>query len=251
MTNRLPSFLGLALLGLSLPFAAAAQTTAPAPADTARFYRHHLGLTASPVLNGFFRNNRSLPLGLLYKRQLTPRKAWRFGVVGDQQYEERYAPFPKTNNAYATLRYRVEAAVGLEVQKWLARRWMSFAGADAGAGYSHYRYDKHTERFVTMNGADVVLAERGRSIDKAYSGFLRPFLGIRYHLLPYLYVSAESTLSVSYTLSKADFGSVVSRTDTGEVTNTSHGEYKERQFRTALLPVSRLGIHYVFGKANP
>ncbi|MCI1188558.1 hypothetical protein MON38_14100 [Hymenobacter sp. DH14] len=235
-----------ALLGL-LPVAAAAQTPAPALADTARAYKHQLGLTASPVLEGFFRNNRSLPLGLLYKRQAAPYRAWRYGAVFSQQYHERYDPQPKTNNAYATLRYYVEAAVGLEWQKPLTKRWVAFTGADLGAGYSHYRYDQDTERFVTMNGADVVLAEKGRSIDKAYSGFLRPFIGIRYHFLPYLYVSAETTLNLSYTYSSADFGSVVSRTDTGEILSIPHGEYKEQNFQNTLLPVSKLTVHYLFG----
>jgi len=36
---------------LCLPCAAVAQTTAT-PADTATIYKHHLGLTASPVLEG-------------------------------------------------------------------------------------------------------------------------------------------------------------------------------------------------------
>jgi len=186
-----------ALLGLCLPCAAVAQTTAT-PADTATTYKHHLGLTASPVLDGFFRNNRSLPLGLLYKRQVSPHRAWRHGVVFNQQYNERYDPQPKTNNAYATLRYSIEAAVGMEVQKPLTKHWVAFTGIDVGAGYSYYRCDQDEQRFVTMNGADVVLAEKGRSVDKYYAGFLRPFFGVRYHLLPYLYASAETTLSLSY-----------------------------------------------------
>ncbi|MBX0292673.1 hypothetical protein K3G63_19670 [Hymenobacter sp. HSC-4F20] len=41
---------------------ALAQAPTPVP-DLTTTYRHQLGLTASPVLDGFFRNNRSLPLG--------------------------------------------------------------------------------------------------------------------------------------------------------------------------------------------
>ena len=249
MTNWLLPFLGTALLGL--PLTATAQTTAPAPADTARFYRHHLGLTASPVLDGFFRNNRSLPLGLLYKRQVAPHRAWRYGVVFSQQYNERYDPQPKTNNAFATLRYSVQVAVGMEVQKPLAKHWIAFSGLDVGAGYSHYRYDQDNQRFVTMNGVDVVLAEKELTYDKTYSGFLRPFFGVRYHLLPYLYASAETTLEISYAFRFTDSRSVTSRTDTGEIIVTGYGKYKEQSFQTSVLPVSRLTLHYLFGKINP
>lgn len=238
-------FLRPALLAL-LPVAAAAQT--PAPPDTARTYKHALGLTASPVLDGFFRNNRSLPLGLLYKRQTSPHRAWRYGAVLNQQYNERYAPQPKTNNAYATLRYYVEAAVGLEVQKPLAKRWVAFAGADLGAGYSHYRYDQDTERFVTMNGVDVVLAEKSRTYDKTKYAFLRPLLGIRYNLLPNLYASAETTLSISYSLRETVTNGSTHRTDTGEEIERGMGSYKERFMHVNLLPVSRITVHYLFGR---
>jgi hypothetical protein len=234
-----------ALLVLGASFTTRAQT---APADTARYYRHHLGLTASPVLDGFFRNNRSLPLGLLYKRQAAPRRAWRFGAVFNQQYNERYDPFPKINNAYATLRYSAEATVGLEVQKWLTRRWVGFTGADVGAGYKHYRYDQDEQRFVTINGADVVLANESRTYDKTRFIFLRPLLGIRYNLLPYLYASAETTLNISYALREVEVNGTTYRTDTGEEIERGSGSYKERFMQVNLLPISRITIHCLFGR---
>ena len=40
------------LLSLALVGTTQAQPAAPVPADTARTYKHHLGLTASPVLKG-------------------------------------------------------------------------------------------------------------------------------------------------------------------------------------------------------
>lgn len=71
--------LPLLLAGLA---PALAQPAAPAPPDTARAFRHALGLTASPQLDHFFTANRRLPLGLIYKRQLAPGRALRARVVG-------------------------------------------------------------------------------------------------------------------------------------------------------------------------
>ncbi|MFD2719469.1 hypothetical protein ACFST9_12140 [Hymenobacter monticola] len=236
----------LFLLGLSCPLAVAAQATAAAPADTARYYRHHLGLTASPVLEGFFRNNRSLPVGLLYKRQAAPHRAWRVGAVFSQTYTQRYDPQPKTNNAYSTLRYSIETYAGVEALKPLAKHWVAFAGVDAGVGYNHYRYDQEEQRPGSINGVSVVLADKSRTYDNTKQVFVRPLLGIRYHLLPYLYTSAETTLNISYGLRVAEVNGATSRTDTGEEIERGSGSYKERFAQVYLLPISRIGIHFLF-----
>ncbi|MCI1188557.1 hypothetical protein MON38_14095 [Hymenobacter sp. DH14] len=237
--------LRLALLALLLPVAAAAQT--PAPADTARTYKHALGLTASPVLEGFFRNNRSLPLGLLYKRQAAPHRAWRYGAVFSQQYHERYDPQPKTNNAYTIQNLGVSVSVGQEWQRSLSKRWVGYVGVEVGAGVNRYKEEKELQRFVTMNGADVIWADNEFFRFLTYSGVIRPLVGVRYHFLPYLYASAEAALEAMYSHTSWDSKLRTTRTDTGELIVEGSGTYQEHRLQTVFRPIQQVTVHYLFG----
>lgn len=86
MSKKSHVFLCAALLGWGTSRSASAQ--APAPPDTARAYKREFGLTASPQLAHFFTANRSLPLGLIYQRQLTKTKSLRLRLVGQLSYAD-------------------------------------------------------------------------------------------------------------------------------------------------------------------
>ncbi|MFD2719470.1 hypothetical protein ACFST9_12145 [Hymenobacter monticola] len=250
MPHAFPFPILAALLSLSGPLAAAAQAPAAttAPADTARAYRHHLGLTASPVLEGFFRNNRALPLGLLYKRQVAPRRAWRFGAVFSQNYTQRYDPQPKTNNAYTLQNLALGLYAGHEWQRPLAKRWVAYAGLDVGAGYSRVKEEKDLQRFVTMNGADVIWADNEFFTFITYSGLVRPLVGVRYQLMPYLYASAEAAVQFTYSHTSLNSRIRTTRTDTGELIVEGKGTYKEYFFQTSFRPIQQVTLHYMFGR---
>ena len=197
-----------ALLGLCLPCAALAQTT-PTPADTARAYKHHLGLTASPVLEGFFRNNRSLPLGLLYKRQLTPAKALRLRLVGlfsrrdTANYPGTFPGpfFPGFKEGTYSQVVRVNAYVGYDGQQELSRRWGWSYGAEVGAGWS--RIVDH-QVFDTFPNNSFVNHNIFIKTTTVWEGQGRPYLGIHYHVSKRLRVFAESAVLLTYQYRKDD-----------------------------------------------
>ncbi|MBT2558713.1 hypothetical protein J7E24_13020 [Hymenobacter sp. ISL-91] len=236
----------LLLLAAALPLAATAQT---APPDTVATYKHQLGLTASPVLDGFFKNNRTLPLGLLYKRQTKPNQALRLGLVFNQDYGRRYRAQPLTNGDFSNNNWGGQLYVGLERQRVFTKRWIGYAGLDVGVGYSSYRKLEYSGRDVNLDNRAVTLFENLDTRFTTTSVFLRPLLGIRYQLTPYLYMSAEATILANYMAFKWESSGVIVRSDNGQIFSTLSGTYSEKRFRTVVQPVSQLTLLYCFGRA--
>ncbi|UYZ61962.1 hypothetical protein [Hymenobacter weizhouensis] len=176
-------------------------------ADTATAYKHHLGLTASPVLDGFFKNNRSLPLGLLYKRQVKPNQAVRARVVG--QYSGRdtvssFAPPIRNIGSYSegpnTRTWQLMTFVGYEKQFELSKNLNWYMGSDAGVGigrgavYSNYRYSYN----YNMPGIPNFYTLDINSRSKQYNAQLRPFVGAQTRAVKTVYIFFETAFPLSY-----------------------------------------------------
>lgn len=247
--------LGAALLGLFASFTAAAQT--PAPADTARLYKHHLGLTASPVLDHFFTANRSLPVGLLYKRQTRLNALWRFGLVLNQDYSRRDEnnppplPFVKSNAEYTYNSWGVSISVGRELTRRFSSHWIGTIGADLNLGFS-----KYTHKYSSQGAGDSSMGippseKRDESRNRYYQTSLTPFIGLRYNLWPSLYMSAESAISLSYLREATDGRASGIDLSTGRV-------LYEKDFGPQLIVdqtwtlryklISQLSVHYLFSR---
>lgn len=232
---------------LPLLLGAPALAAAQAP-DTATTYRHALGLTASPVLEGFFRNNRSLPLGLLYKRQLTPTRALRLGAVADYRYQKRYDPVPLSNRDFRQTDTRLEAYAGLEWQRPLSRRWVAYAGVDVGAAYSNEFSQEYSESSALYNGINTTFSLDEDLTMRTYTGFVRPLAGVRYHLRPFLYVSAEAALPIQCSYYKLRSSTTRWFKDSGQMIGTDIGGFQEHRLNLDFRPVSQLSVHYLFGQ---
>ncbi|MCI1188559.1 hypothetical protein MON38_14105 [Hymenobacter sp. DH14] len=197
-----------ALLGLLLPVAAAAQT--PAPTDTARAYKHQLGLTASPVLDGFFRNNRSLPLGLLYRRQLTPTKALRLRLVG--QYSRRdttnYLEYAPSNTLIGfvegpnTTALDLNVYAGYEWKKPISKHFYYTYGLEAGFGWNRLR----SEYLLQFSDPGQVLpaVETYSKTVNTWGVQTRPFVTLQYQVANRVLLFAESAVSIVYSHQQQD-----------------------------------------------
>ena len=242
---QFPLALPALLLSVALAGSAQAQAAAPAPADTARFYKHHLGLTASPVLDQFFTANRSLPVGLLYKRATSPGRLLRLGIQLTQSSSNRLdgatSPAPAyVNNNFA---FNVAVNVGREYFRPLSRRWTVTAGADLVAGYGYAR--AHTEG-GTNSVANGELARRERTdTDRFYRLTTAPFVGVRYALHNKLYATAEATVSVAYQRLQAKIEGSTIGLVTGDRTDAIGGNTRYNLVNVAFRPVSQLALHYL------
>ncbi len=150
------------LLG-ALPVVGRAQVppATPLPPDTARVFKHELGLTASPQLDHFLTANRALPVGLLYKRHLNARSALRLRVVG--QYEgSRKVDDDTFAHPEGTLRRAWEAQVfgGWEMQRPLAPRWAAGYGAELGLALMRERVENHY-RDTGINDGNTTFFNKG------------------------------------------------------------------------------------------
>ncbi|UOQ98150.1 hypothetical protein MUN81_01345 [Hymenobacter sp. 5317J-9] len=245
-----------ALLGLALPFASLAQT-APAPADTARYYRHHLGLTASPVLDGFFRNNRSLPLGLLYKRQVKPAQALRARAEFIYDFFEQVNPLAVkgqgSGDAYRQTIYRIEAAFGKEYAVVSNKRFAGYVGLEAGGFYGTNKrdFEQYTQGYqaIDRNGQPyfTIAVNRGNSSFNDIGLFVQPLAGVRYQFLRRLYAEAEATLPIRWTRTQFQLQSRVSDFDTGTLPfGSDMGEDTYYRFTATFRPISTVHLVLLF-----
>lgn len=228
------------LFALALPLTAVAQ----APADTATNYKHQLGLTASPVLDGFFKNNRSLPLGMLYKRQLTPNKALRMRLVG--QYSRRdtanypgTAPgfFPGFREGTAQYRWLAKAYGGYEWTRSISKKWSLAYGAELGVGWERYK-DKFIRDFRQGTLESTETYEYKMNI---VSFELRPFAGMRFEASPRLALFTEMAAPLQYSRRRDD-ASLQGTFPFGSVNSYNKSQY----VRATWLPVQLIGASWKF-----
>jgi hypothetical protein len=225
---------------LALP--ARAQTTPPpaAPADTARTYKHHLGLTASPVLDGFFRNNRSLPVGVLYRRPLArPDRALRLRLVG------RYARLDTTDFTVQLAgsgrrAWDVTAFAGYEAQRALNRRWAAYAGAEIGLGVGRSSWRELRER-ANDSGVGTYIVDY-RYVGKHWQVQVRPFAGLRLQISPAITIFAEAAAPLSYRRHRDDYTGDVVRQNTLRNLVRSSSFYTSNRFNFDLRPVQLVGL---------
>ncbi|MFD2784136.1 hypothetical protein [Hymenobacter rubripertinctus] len=232
------------LLAAALPLAAAAQTT---PTDSVATFKHQLGLTASPVLDGFFKNNRALPLGLLYKRQTKPNQALRLGLIISQRYAHRFDTQLRVNPGFTNNLFGAELYIGREWQSPLNARWVAYTGFDSGLEYSRYNTRDEQARIGSFNGSDEELLFKREDLFTYYSAFLRPLIGVRYQLSPFLYASVEAVVSARFLRTNLRDRSSLTRISTNEILSSDGTKVKDNAFRASLQPISQLTLHYCFG----
>ncbi|MBF9220285.1 hypothetical protein [Hymenobacter ruricola] len=221
------------------------------PADTARTYQHHLGLTASPQLDHFFTANRSLPIGLLYRKQTQPNRAWRARVVARYEFNSGDAPL-QIGNSYREHTGSVELAWGRERWLPLNRRFMAYAGGEVGARLDVYRknseYYRLLPRFTTgaspLPETAVTDQQEHRTTQ---SVFLQAFAGIRLRISQRLFAEAESGLPLTFSHQKWNLDGVEyyvsDRTPSGA---GNKGDNTYYTIKAQFNPVCRLHCFFLF-----
>ncbi|GAA4002623.1 hypothetical protein GCM10022408_12570 [Hymenobacter fastidiosus] len=234
---------------LSLPLALCATATlASAQTPDSTTYKHQLGLTASPVLDGFFKNNRSLPLGLIYKRQLKPNQALRLRLVGRYSHRDtaNYPGsfpgfFPGLREGTYTRFIGVNLYVGYEWQRAITRRWGWAYGAELGAG----RSQKKDQLIIDENLGNAAgnLFVRTTFIQTAtiWEGQARPFVSLQYHVTNRIALFAESAVLLIYQRRKDEQDS----SGTAPY-GTSYVYNKSSSFSLLWRPVQLVGAYFSF-----
>src|SRR5688572_25647636 len=167
-------------------------------ADSVTF-KNQLGIIASPSLQYLFSMNRTLPVGIIYKRQVKPDQAWRFSVSGRLENNTNPSGPYGVGYNFITMKqsfYYVEAMFGHEWQKELSRRWTFYYGADAGVGFSKSNIEYDISNFKP-NG--IYNFGYGDISTKTY--MLQPMAGIKFNLHSRLYLATETSISLNHSRS--------------------------------------------------
>ncbi|AMR26915.1 hypothetical protein A0257_07220 [Hymenobacter psoromatis] len=240
-----------AFLAATLAGPALARTT---PADTARTYRHQLGLTASPQFGNLFTTNRVLPVGLLYKRQMRPGQALRVRLTG---YYSRRDTATAGGAGYIQERgpdarvWEVNAFVGYEWQHKLSRHWQWYYGLEAGGGYrdEHRAYTNYYHNPIGFNGGgpytNTDIGSRDLSRWQVQG---RGLAGLSYAMTSQVRLFAETAVGVSYRHQKS-WGSYTTTVDNPNYGVSPGGVYHDNIINTWHLnyfPVQVLGLAVCF-----
>jgi hypothetical protein len=246
------------VLGLPAMLCAGAVSAQPAtaPPDTARVYQHQLGLTASPQLDHFFTANRSLPIGLLYRQQTRPNRAWRARLVGRYDYDQGTAPL-LVGRAYETSILQSEFAGGLERNVRLSPRWQAYAGAETGVRYSawHTHYKEYTTNVEVFNpgypSTRTTVVLDGVRKEQLIGIFLQPYAGVRYQLASR--ISAEVESGLAFYLYRFTYKEDAKAYDTktglelfGAGPIGVKGNNTFYKFSGKYLPICRIHLFYLF-----
>ena len=243
----LPVLLAAALAGPAL-----AQT---APADTARTYRHQLGLTASPQLDHFFTANRSLPVGLLYKQQLKPGRALRLRLVGFYSRRDTSVTYQPSITAYTgsagpdKRMWELNAFAGYEWRHTLHHHFHWSYGVEVGGGYYHnYRpFNLQDLQIDPVTNQPFVITSNGSLSTKRWQIQGRGFGNISYDISSRLAVFAEMGIALIYS-NQVLGGSytTVPSGNQGLSKGGTYGDIRNKSLDFSFRPVQFIGLTAAF-----
>lgn len=232
MKNKL--LISLGLLALSWP--AFAQTS-----DSVS-YKNHLGIIASPQLDKFFTANRTLPLGLIYRRQLKPDQAVRLSVLGAYN-RQTFTSTIDPEGLKATSTSLLEVMAGYEWQKELSKRWSLFYGSDVGIGFKNIiQEDEDKSHPIPAGLAHYTKLAKDKTVNLG----IRPFAGLQFKIHKKLHLAAETAISANY--SRREYGANTHAIvySTGEDLEGGYENGIWKEYNLKYSPISNVQLIYIF-----
>lgn len=224
-----------------------AATFAQAPVlDTARVLKNEVGLTASPQLNKFLTANRSLPLGVIYRRHIGAKSALRVRLEGryGRMVDSTFSPgYPAGNSASD---WEVYLLSGYERHSKLGKRWGGYYGVEVGVGGR--RKESTIKRDPIANGTSNYIT--GGNMDTKRLAVQTRFLsGVCYKFTPKVQVFAEAAIQVYHYWEKYSYSGkveVVGADGKIYVVGGSSASYsvERTQARFALVQIIGLNVGF-------
>lgn len=240
-----------ALLAAALSCPALAQTAAPS--DSTRAYQHQLGLTVSPQFGNLFTRNQVLPLGLLYKYQVRPNRAWRVRLTGYYSRHDTATAggtrfLPDANNGPDARVWEVNMLVGYEWQHQFGGHWQWHYGLEVGGGYrDEYKQFASVPYYYPPGAGPDIYTETGSRYLYRWQVQGRGFAGLSYALTSRVRVYAETAIVLSYKHQKSG-GSYKSIISNGWPSSpgATYSEITHRNIIFSYQPVQVLGLSVCF-----
>ncbi|MBK0404847.1 hypothetical protein I5M27_17785 [Adhaeribacter sp. BT258] len=237
MKNKL--LVALAFLGLGTPVIAQSSDSAET--------KNHLGIIASPSLDKLFESNRSLPVGLIYKRQVKENQAWRLTTTG--QYNQYSEPL----NHSGDLMHRRDhsdfsgkVALGYEWQQKLNNRFQFYYGADAGFGYQKNSENTEFEEYYdTWQNEYIIILNNRETSQRTLTYFLKPLVGLQFKISQKLYLATETSLNLQHSRHEMNYYHSRFFSD-GSPDTYANDSYKSRVTSVWCQPLSNIQLVYKF-----
>ena len=238
MKNKL--LLAVAFLGLN--------ASAFAQVSDSEESKNQLGIIASPSLHKLFENNRSLPVGLIYKRQVKENQAWRLSTVGSYEKwndPEKQAGYIQTKHDFTD--FNLNLMFGYEWQQKLSKSFIFYYGADAGIiidkaiinSVSYYSFPNDQgeaiEKYETLQSKDVELTYQ-----------LKPMIGFQFKIHPKLYFATESGIMLTHSRIKYESSGTVTYISEEFPDQNVEQTYKRQYYRAWYKPLSNIQLVYKF-----
>ncbi len=169
-------------------------------------------------------NNPVSPFVIMYKRQVKPALALRVGLGLQANSQKTNYSDNVSNNIQTSSVF--SPSVGAEWQKYFAKKWAFYGGADVRGILNFNRSEDFSG---TQKTGELVASSKGVT--------LSPFLGLRFKIFDQLYVATEANLSLSYF--------ETSSTGRNFLNNTS-GTTKAFSYSATLQPAVGIFFFYRF-----
>ncbi len=191
--------------------------------------RYSLGMNVQFGLDNFLNTGTRANLDLILRKQVGRYNAIRYGL----QYTSSFSNETVGSRSTDENSYTIGLSAGYEWQKLISHRWKGYYGVDLGGNF---------ERTLTRieSGLDEFTRET-LTKSRNHKLSLLPFIGVRFNITPYLFLSTELKLESQYAFSR----------DTRSLENYEHlnnAGYDDKSRRVSLdfLPYSGIYVHYIF-----
>jgi hypothetical protein len=212
--------------------------TASAQTPDSVFYRHSLGVIASPVLDNLLTANRELPVGLIYKRQHKMNGAFRATLLAAHDSYKFTSIYRQPDENDKTRNSYLQITGGYEWQLPLDGRWRFYYGAEVGAFLDRKVQDDLSYR-QTDNG-DAIYTYY--AVDEKRGVLLRPFAGIILQLSNRIYLATETAILARHQRRDSDTKEKMNIISSNEVLLDVHSNGIWRENILTYQPLSNVSI---------
>jgi hypothetical protein len=155
--------------------------------------KNDLGFNAYFIIQNIYGSLSQSPFSVMYKKYNTSEKALRLGFSGSfNSYNTDLKPGSVNPNYSDGASFQFDLTIGKEKQNGLGGKWVWYHGGDLLPGFQYSNSDNYNNNQKTSSATTT-----------SYRFGIRPFLGLRFNVNPRLYISAEASAQLTYSLSKA------------------------------------------------
>lgn len=193
--------------------------------------RYSLGINVQPGLRYLFKRNTAANIEMILRKQVGKYNAIRYGLT----YYSAISTDTEGIHQTTAYSHTIGLSAGYEWQKLLSHRWKGYYGVDLGG--STRLFNQRQEN--TQN--EAITQEH---TSNTYNINVLPFLGFRYNITPYLFLSTEIKILAQYRINELKYGETYVAEHTENFGYSP--DWRFNQFAVNFRPFTGIYLHYIF-----